>query len=100
MAAGGLAALGVGVAFSVLAKQASDKLTHGAQDATYDLALDCQGRTDQNVAIAMYVVGGVAVAAGAVLWGLGWRDAHRRHALAIVPALGPQHVGAHAILRF
>lgn len=100
VAAGGIAAIGVGVAFSVLAKQASDKLTKGTQDSMYDFNLDRQGRTDQGVAIAMYVVGGVAVAAGAALWGLGWRDAHRRRDVVLVPSVGLHEVGAHAVIRF
>ena len=100
VAAGGVAAIGVAAAFSVLAKQASDKLTNGTPGAPYDKNLDRQGRTDQNAAIAMYAVGGAAVAAGAVLFGLGWRDAHRRTAVAIVPSLSPQQVGAYAIVQF
>ena len=96
----GLAAIGVGIGMSALAKQASDKLTHGTQDAMYDLALDRQGRSDQNAAIALYAVGGAAVAVGVVLYVLGWRDAHRPRAVASVPSLGLQAGGTHALLRF
>jgi tetratricopeptide (TPR) repeat protein len=96
----GVASIGVAIGMSVLAKQASDKLTNGAAGSMYDLNLDRQGRTDQNAAIALYAVGGVAVAAGVVLYVLGWRDAHRPRAMALVPRPGAHAVGADALVRF
>ena len=99
-AAGGVAALGVAVGFSVLAAQASDQLTHGMPGAMYDLDLDRRGRTDQDVAIALYAVGGAAVAAGAVLYVLGWREAGARRSFVVAPAFGPRQAGVHARVRF
>ncbi len=98
-AAAGVAAIGVAVGFSVLAKQASDKLTHGTPGSTYDFALDRQGRTDQNVAIALYCVGGAAVAAGAVVWALGYRESGRRR-FVLAPMITPNQAGALARVRF
>src|SRR5207248_4635364 len=83
VAGGGVAAVGVGIAMSLLARQASDQLTHGTPGSTYDLGLDRQGRTDDTVAIAMYAVGGAAVVTGVVLYVLGRRDAQRARSFAI-----------------
>ncbi|MCA1664623.1 MAG: hypothetical protein LC659_10200 [Myxococcales bacterium] len=77
----GVASLGVAVGFSVLAKQASDKLTNGTPSSMYDFGLDRTGRNDESAAIALYVVGGAAVAAGVLVYAVG-RQKDRGHARA------------------
>lgn len=71
VAAAGLALVGVGIGFAVLTQQASDQLSNPQPGSTFDPGLESAGRTDQAIAIATLAVGGAAVAAGAVVLGLG-----------------------------
>jgi tetratricopeptide (TPR) repeat protein len=99
-AAVGVAALATAIAMSVLAKNASDQLTHGTPGSMYNVTLDRQGRAEQNAAIALYAVGGAALVAGAVAWGLGWRAERGARRFVIAPSLGPTWAGADALVRF
>lgn len=78
----------VGIAFGVLAKQSSDKLTQ--LDRTmqpFDYGQQQAGKTDQIVEGVFLGVGIAAVAAGAVVLALGHRESRRPASMAIVPTL-------------
>jgi tetratricopeptide (TPR) repeat protein len=82
--AGGLVAIGVGAAFAVLAKQASDQVS-SAQ--VFDPSVESRGKTDQAVGIALLSVGGAAIAAGVATWLVG-RHVQHRSSFVLLPSLG------------
>lgn len=94
---GGVAILGAGIGLGVAAHDAESKLSNLAssmgawspdQTKLYD-----SGKTDAAAATALYVVGGVAVGTGVVLYALGWkRDRAARFAVAPTPGGGAQAV--------
>jgi tetratricopeptide (TPR) repeat protein len=55
-------------------------------------ALESKGKTDANIAVGMYITGGVIMAAGFAMAAL--NQARIEHAPAITPVIGPDHVGA------
>lgn len=85
----GLGALGAGVGFGVAALDAQNKLSRVASGmgswTADEAALYRSGQRDANVATAMYVVGGVAVATGVVLYAVGWKRDRARFAVAPAP---------------
>jgi tetratricopeptide (TPR) repeat protein len=82
--AGGLVAIGIGAAFAVLAKQASDQVS-SAQ--VFDPSVESRGKTDQAVGIALLSVGGAAIVAGVATWLVG-RHVQRRSSFVLLPSLG------------
>lgn len=88
-----IAGLASGIALSVLAGRASsDVQSAAAAHETFGIALDdtqSRGKTYDRVAIAMYVVGGVAAAGAGVAIGLG-RPKRRPERIAVVPLVTPQ----------
>ena len=88
----GAAGLATGIAFGVIAKNASDDLTKiNATRAPFDPAKESSGKTAQTLETVFFAVGGVAAAAGATLLALGRREAaHRsRQAVSVAPIVGP-----------
>jgi tetratricopeptide (TPR) repeat protein len=75
--------------FAVLAKQASDQVSH---ETVFDPSVQARGKTDQGVAIGLFCVGGAAVASGVVLW-LWGRHEQRRNSWVLAPSVGPAHAG-------
>lgn len=99
IALGGLAvaALGAGIAMSVLASNASNDLHRAAKAGSTVFSPDLQtkesnGRTYDTVAIAAYVVAGVAAAASGVTLYLGYRKPRERR-VAVVPVIAPGLAG-------
>jgi tetratricopeptide (TPR) repeat protein len=96
----GVAALVGGIVSSVLAQQASDKVVSTANSSgTYDPSVQQQGKTAQAAAIALYAIGGAAVATGTVLLVLGQRKKSAAAAM-LAPTVGPQYAGAFVQFRF
>jgi tetratricopeptide (TPR) repeat protein len=94
---GGVALLGAGVGLGVAALDAQNKLSKLASAmgswSPEQANLYSTGRNDAAAATALYVVGGVAVGTGVVLYAIGWkRDRAARFAVAPVPG-----GGAHAV---
>jgi tetratricopeptide (TPR) repeat protein len=98
----GVAALATGIAFGVMAQQASNELSQLDRDhGTFDPAKQSAGRTDQVVEATMLSVGAVAAAGGALLIVLGRREARRGgHETAFVPLVGRGLAGAALTTRF
>jgi tetratricopeptide (TPR) repeat protein len=95
----GVAAIGVGTAFAVIARRTSDQITNAPQDQTFDPNQYAQGRVDQSAAIGLLVGGAVLAVGGATAAIVGWR-AERAHRLSVAPVLSPSQVGASAGLTF
>jgi tetratricopeptide (TPR) repeat protein len=87
----GVAGLGAGIAFGVLAKSASDDLSQlNGNKGTFDYDKQQTGKTDQLLEGVLLGIGGAALAAGTTLFILGHRDARRAAEGAqvwVVPAL-------------
>jgi len=92
----GVAAVGVGAAFAVLAKNVSNQVSGGT---IFNPVLDHQGKVDQSVAIGMLAGGGALVVGGAVAAIIGWRGGKTAR-FAVVPSIGVNHAGAVAAVRF
>jgi tetratricopeptide (TPR) repeat protein len=95
-AAGGLALVGTGIVFSLLAKQAADDLTQLDQNrGIFDPAKEDAGERDQLLGGIFLGVGAAAVATGVVLYVLGARDGQpASQAFVIAPSVAPQAAGA------
>jgi tetratricopeptide (TPR) repeat protein len=76
IAAFGAASIVAGGAFYAVAKSANDSLNH-PQNGTYSHSSEQNRDTFQKLDIAAFAVGGVALATGAVLYGLGYRNGRR-----------------------
>ncbi|MSP61893.1 MAG: tetratricopeptide repeat protein [Myxococcales bacterium] len=96
--AGGVALVGAGIVFAVLASSAGNQISHPTPGQRFDPSLESKGGAFNALAITGLVVGGVAIAGGAALYILG-RDP-KGPALTLVPALGPGRAGASLDLRF
>ena len=92
----GVGLLGAGIGLGVASLDAQNKLSNLAvQDGTWSPAqasLYQNGQRDAAAATALYVVGGVAVATGVVLFAIGWRRDRARFAVA--PAAGGGAAGS------
>jgi tetratricopeptide (TPR) repeat protein len=95
-AAGGLALVGLGVAFGVRAKQAGDDLTQlDAQNGVFDPSKETAGKRDQGLAVVCLGVGAAALVTGAVLYLLGARhEVESPRALVISPSVAAHSAGA------
>jgi tetratricopeptide (TPR) repeat protein len=95
-AAGGLALVGTGVVFGVLAKQAGDDLTQlDEQNGVFDPSKESAGQRDQLLAGVFIGVGAAAVATGAVLYFLGARGGEEpSQALLVSPSVTAHSAGA------
>jgi len=92
--AGGLALVGAGVVFGVLAKQAGDRLTQLDQNrGVFDASKESTGRRDQVLEGVFIGVGAAAVATGAILYVLGAR-AGQDQAITLSPAVAAHCAGA------
>jgi tetratricopeptide (TPR) repeat protein len=100
LGAAGVGLVAAGVGFGVLAKGESDSLSHDSQIATpgdptlFDPGKQSRGIAYERLQIVSLVAGGVAVAAGAVLYATTWRR------VAVEPVAGPSHAGATLRLAF
>jgi len=94
----GVVALAAGIALGVTAKSYSDELSQ--PNAVYDKDKHAQGETFGTVGPALIGVGAAAAVAGAVVAGLGFRDAKRARAVAIQPSIGTTHAAVFATIRF
>jgi tetratricopeptide (TPR) repeat protein len=95
-AAGGLALVGTGIVFGMLAKQAGDDLTKlDEQRGVFDPAKEDAGRRDQLLAGIFIGVGAAALATGVVLYVLGARAGEpAAQALVVAPTVAPHAAGA------
>ena len=95
-ATGGLALVGTGVVFGVLAKQAADELTKLDQNrGTFDPATEDAGQRDELLAGIFLGVGAAAIATGVVLYVLGSRDGRpQSQAFVVAPSVAPHTAGA------
>lgn len=94
--AAGVALLGAGIGLGVASLDAQNKLSSlAAQNGSWSPAqasLYDTGQRDAGAATALYVVGGVAVATGVVLYAIGWKRDRARFAVAPVTGGGAQAV--------
>ncbi len=92
----GVGLLAAGVGLGAAALDAQNKLSNLAtQNGSWTPAqasLYTTGQHDATAATALYVVGGVAVATGVVLYAIGWRRDRARFAVAPTPGGGAQAV--------
>ena len=98
----GVALVGTGIAFGVLAKQAGDDLTAlNNSGGQFDRAKEDAGLLNQTLSGVMLGVGAAAVVTGVVVGVLGVRQDRRSptHA-AISPLFAPGFAGASASLSF
>ncbi|MBN2575077.1 MAG: hypothetical protein JXP73_10990 [Deltaproteobacteria bacterium] len=95
-AAGGLALVGAGIVFGVLAKQAADDLTKlDEQRGVFDPSKESAGQRDEVLSGVFLGVGAAAVAAGAVFYVLGARaGVQSSTSFVITPSLTPRAAGA------
>ena len=95
-AAGGLALVGIGIAFGVRAKQAGDDLTRlDEQNGVFDPAKETAGKRDQGLAVVCVGLGAAAIVTGAVLYILGARrGAESPRAFVISPSVAAHSAGA------
>jgi hypothetical protein len=99
----GVGLLGAGIAFGVLAKNASDDLTRLAKAGMFAYNKQQDGKRDQVLEAVLLGIGGAAIATGAVLYVLGRRDAHRladRRGFSLAPTMSSRFVGVTAQARF
>jgi tetratricopeptide (TPR) repeat protein len=96
LAAGGLALVGTGITFGVLAKQAGDRLTQlDQQRGVFDPSTESAGRRDQVLEGVFIGVGAAAVATGAILYLLGARAGQDApQAITLSPAMAARCTGA------
>ena len=96
-AAGGLALVGAGIAFGVLAKQAGDQLTQLDQSrGVFDPSKESAGRRDQVLEGVFIGVGAAAVVTGAILYVVGARAGRDNapQAIMLSPAVAVHSAGA------
>jgi tetratricopeptide (TPR) repeat protein len=91
--AGGVGMLGLAVYFGVKSRSAADDITHLSQSGGTWSAAEQQkyddGRTAAHVSTALFIVGGLATAAGGALYGWSWmRDRRAQSNVAVTPLLG------------
>ncbi len=97
--AAGVALLGLGAAFAVLAKSAFDEIDAPAPGYVFKPATQDALKTDQALEISFFAIGGAALVAGVTTFVLGWREGHRPP-VALVPIAGSHQVGATLELTF
>ena len=86
---GGVAVVLAGVYVSALAARTADEVTarYADGDPWEEIeALDRRGRRQEAAGVALLVGGGAALAAGATLYALGWRDDRRASSVTLTPA--------------
>jgi len=98
----GVAAMAAGIAFGVLAVNAGNDLTHLNQTmGTFDSKKQSAGQTDQVVEGVCLGIGAAAIAVGAVVYALGYREgAMRRSHAAVTPFIAPGTAGLSALVSF
>jgi tetratricopeptide (TPR) repeat protein len=96
LAASGLALVGTGIAFGVLAKQAGDQLTQlDQQRGVFDPSKESAGQRDQVFEGVFIGVGAAAVATGAILYLLGTRRGQDApQTVSVSPAVAAHSAGA------
>lgn len=96
LAAGGVALVGTGIAFAVLAKRASDQLTQLDQSrGVFDPSKESAGRRDQVLEGVFIGVGAAALATGAILYFLGaYPGPDSPRAITLAPAVAAHCTGA------
>ena len=102
-AAGGLALVGTGIAFGVLAKQAGDQLTQLDQSrGVFDPSKESAGRRDQVLEGVFIGVGAAAVVTGAILYVVGARAGRDNapQAITLSPAVATHLAGASLRMAF
>jgi tetratricopeptide (TPR) repeat protein len=92
----GVAAIASAAATAALASSASAQL---ARESKYDPSLAARGAAEQNASIALFTVGGVALAAGVALEIISARTARARR-FAVLPAIDQHHAGVLAQFHF
>ena len=100
-----VAAAGVatGIAYAVLASQASDAVTHGGNVASpmpFDPSTQSDGKTDVIVEGVSFAIGALALAGGIGLWYAARKLDREAPKLTLAPAIGPSLAGLSATVRF
>jgi hypothetical protein len=86
----GILGVASGVAAGLRSSEAAQDITSAAQAGlSYDAALYSAGRTYEAISIGCWVIGGLALVAGAAMFGLGYQAA-----ISVAPEVGPGHAGA------
>jgi tetratricopeptide (TPR) repeat protein len=89
LAAVGVAALATGIGFAVATKNAADSLSALDQSkGNFNFSKQQSGLLDQSLSRALIPIGAVALVAGGVLTGLGYRHARSERRVALVPVVG------------
>ncbi len=96
VAAFGVAAIATGGGFYAVAKSANDTLNHPS-DGTYSAAAEDRRNTFQSLDVVAFLAGSVAMAAGAMVGVLGWRQ---RHHLTVTPTVSSHVAGATLVVGF
>jgi hypothetical protein len=90
----GVAAVGAGIACSILAKQAADDLTKANQNGQpFDKSKYNAGKAEDIAGPVLMAVGGAAVVAGVIVGVLGVRESKPK-SIAFIPWLGTNGGGA------
>jgi hypothetical protein len=94
----GLASVGTGLAFGILAKQRSDDIAKTANaGGRFDPKVEDSGRSYQTLQIVFTSVGVAALAAGTVLYVLHLKE---QSGVAVTPVVGPGFAGATVLTSF
>lgn len=88
----GIVAIAVGGAFEGLAASTNSSLSHPVAGTPFDPQKEKMLKTDEAAGAVMLSVGGAALVTGTVLTIIGFRERHS--AVAVVPSVSPNHVGA------
>jgi hypothetical protein len=99
LGAGGVAAIGAGIACTLIGKSKFDAINDdAAADRPYDES-NGNWKTYETAAAGLYVVGAGALVAGSVLYLTG-RNQERASSIAVRPSLAPSRAGAELSVRF
>ena len=96
VAAVGAVGLGVGVYFGLQAKDKSDQISNHKMSDPWPAdikQIEADGQSDENKQVAFLIGGGVALAAGTVLYFVGKSHASSGEHVAIVPVVTPTSAG-------
>jgi hypothetical protein len=102
LAAGGLALVGVGIGFAVMANQNIDALNNiNMMKGVFDPSKESAAGLDRTLEGVFLGVGGAAVAVGATLAILGWRKGRQQpQQISFIPAVSPRSASANLVVQF
>jgi hypothetical protein len=89
----GVAAVGAGVAFSLLTRSTKQQVESDVHNGFFDHDKDANGRLYETLQWVGYGVGAAAIAAGTIMYFLGRSAGEGARSVALVPAVGPGQGG-------